>query len=655
MKHNYIKNITNIFSVLLIILFFVVVYSHVFSSQLSTGDDALISVAARNLAEGNGYSLSAPYDTGYGISQFSPGITTGPTLVVPAALVIKIFGNTLWAPGFVTATFCLILLVFIIKYINKKFNLTMALLFSIVLIYFFYNITAQLHFIHWYVILGELPASFLNILAIIIIAIFPNSRKSLIIAGFLFGLAFMTKMLSLLGFLPLLGWFLINLIKEKQNRKHLLVNYLFSVLAFAIPFLFFEIWKLISMGFAGYYENWNSFLQLFGHLSGAKEETSISFVDKFILRNGVFSEHFGFSIYLLLIVAAITTTVVYYFSDKKFVRLLFSLLMFGALLHLFYWIFFSIGWIRYVLIGLFLYFAALSSLFLIKFPKNLISISLLFIIFISPIARLKNPINHFEKFGFHYDNRLVNLQRTVSFLKNYNHDRPFIAAWWASVADVEYAMPELQNFKKFDYLKKEDYGRDLILVSNTKFTDERFHLDKFDKWKKKFKKVLLDAPPYLVSVFKFEVKTLKDNRIDFSLQGNANDYITYGWSIKEQSHIWTNEPSAGLMFNLPKPLNDTLIIKLLGFGYLAKGKIKDQGVSVFVNSHFVTHWQVVNQNWYIAKVSPELLNNNTKVRVEFKIENATSPSSFGYSNDTRMLGIGVKEIIVDFLTPQDNE
>jgi hypothetical protein len=108
--------------IIVLISFFTIVYAHVFSSQLGSGDDALISVAARNLAEGNGYALSVPYGKNPVLDKFSPGITTGPTLVIPAAIIIKIVGNTLWAPGFTTASFCLILLLFIIYFLKKRFK-----------------------------------------------------------------------------------------------------------------------------------------------------------------------------------------------------------------------------------------------------------------------------------------------------------------------------------------------------------------------------------------------------------------------------------------------------------------------------------------------------------------------------------------------------
>ena len=57
-------------------------------------DDSWIAVAAKNLATGHGYTSST-----VDIVKFDPGVTTGPTLVLPAAALIKVFGNQYWVPS----------------------------------------------------------------------------------------------------------------------------------------------------------------------------------------------------------------------------------------------------------------------------------------------------------------------------------------------------------------------------------------------------------------------------------------------------------------------------------------------------------------------------------------------------------------------------
>ncbi|MCF6171606.1 MAG: glycosyltransferase family 39 protein [Bacteroidales bacterium] len=628
------------------LLFFTIVYAHVFSSQLGTADDAAIALAARNLSEGNGYTTSVAFNGTFGLDKFSTGITTGPVLVLPAALLMLIFGSTFWVPGFVVATVSLLFVLFIIRRVQKQTNLMQALVFISLLLFFFYNLTAGYHFTSWFVLLGELPATFLGILAVLVLASAPQKRSTIISACLLFGLAFMTKMLSFLGFLPVIAWFVFSLIKERKKRKELFINYSLGALAFVTPYLLFEIWKLLSLGTTAYFENWHAFIKLFARLSGAGDALSLSLPERFVQRNKELSDHFKFSVSLLLLVAVPTSFVILKYAKQKWVRLLFIFLMLGAFFHLFYWVFFSTGLFRYTLIGLFLYFSALSCILFIKIPRPLIAaISLLFVLlFLSTSKNLQKPVSTALTYGFNYNTRLLNLQKTVAFLKDYQKDKPFVSSWWASVVDVEYAMPTLQNFKRFDKLGTSDYNHDLILVSNTVFTNH-YHFPGFDEWSENCFEVLLDAPPYLVSrCGSLKLRAEPEHTIDFSSQGNSEDYTTYGWGKQEEDFRWSSDLNAGIRFPVPAEPADGLAIQLLCFPYLARGKIPQQPLIVRVNNHIVAEWSIINQRWFKVLLPLKLLGDESIVHLDFELKNAASPASFGHSNDTRLLGFGVKKI-----------
>lgn len=643
------------------IFFFIIVYSHVFSSQLGTADDAAIALAARNMAEGNGFATSIHFDGFNEIESFSRGITTGPTLVLPAALLIAIFGNTPWVPGFLVATVCLILLLLIIYIIRKQTNLMLALIFSSLLILFFYNITAGRYFSSWYVLIGEMPAALLGILGVLIFSVSPYKRQTIIYACFLFGLAFMTKMLALLGFLPLLVWFVYSLIKEKQNRKALFINYIYGVLAFAAPFLMFETWKLFSLGITEYVENWWGFMKAVGRVSGAKDAFSVSFSERFLTRNDTMFKHFGFSIIYMLIVAPIISYLVYNYAIKRHIRLLFTFLMLGAFFHLLYWTFLSLGWHRYALIGLFLYFAALGCIIFVKLPKSVIITIIFFIIlvFLGPVQRLKRPITNMVNHGFSYNERLINLKKTVEFLTLHKQDQPFVSAGWASIVDVEYAMPSLQNFKRYDYLGKDDYNRDLLFVRNSRFVDYK-NYPGIKQWEKQCEEVLLDAPPYQVSRFKQTVHKLDSSSIiDFSVNGNSNKYTTYGWG--NQSYGWGNQQedflltegkNAGLKFSMANQPKDSLEIQLLGFSYLGYGEIKYQLVSLSVNNHFITEWKINEEKWHTITILSNILSDDESISINLELKNKPVPVTLHYFYDKKSIGIGVKKIV---LTSYNND
>lgn len=637
-----------VFSILIFVAFFAIVYAHVFSSQLGNADDAAIAVVAKNLASGNGYATSIAFDGSYGIEAFSPGISTGPALVLPAAILILIFGNTFWVPGFVVATISLILLIIIFFKIKKQTNLLLAFNFLVLLILFFYNFTAGRHFGQWYVLMGEIPAAFSTILGVLIFVIAPYKRANVVLAFLFFGLAFNMKMLSLLGFLPIIFWFAYSLIREKEQRKLLLANLIIGLLIFATPYFLFEIWKLLSLGILGYYENLRNFIHSFAWMAVGHDKESISLFEKLIQRSDHLHDHFGFSMFALFFVAIGMGIVIYFFAEKKYVKLLFPLLILGAGIHFFYWIFISNGWFRYFLPGLFLYFTALSCIVFVRLPKSLIilSISIVAFIFLGYAKSLKRPIEDVKWFGFYHNNRLKNLVKTVDYLKEFENNKPFVYAWWSSIVDVEYAMPTLQNFKRYDQLIATDYERELIVVRNTLIPNST-HDKRFSEWKNDNVEVLLDAPPFLVSRWKYKASVLgEDGIIDFSVKGNSNDYTTYGWGTQTDDFRWTEASNAGLTFLLNDKSPDTLELKLQAWGNLTNGLLDHQTVRVSINKHLAGEWHVSNEDWFTVLIPPDFLADDGIVHIDFCIPNAISLYKLGFSWDTRELGLAVKKVSV---------
>lgn len=72
----------------------------VINRGICCADDAWYAVVAKNLASGRGYTSTLQNGPPVFRSiAFDPTVGTGPTSIFPAALFIKIFGNTYWAPG----------------------------------------------------------------------------------------------------------------------------------------------------------------------------------------------------------------------------------------------------------------------------------------------------------------------------------------------------------------------------------------------------------------------------------------------------------------------------------------------------------------------------------------------------------------------------
>jgi hypothetical protein len=54
---------------------------------------------AKNVATGLGYSTTASSNTRFVLTRYDPVAGAGPTIVLPAALLVAVFGNTNWVPG----------------------------------------------------------------------------------------------------------------------------------------------------------------------------------------------------------------------------------------------------------------------------------------------------------------------------------------------------------------------------------------------------------------------------------------------------------------------------------------------------------------------------------------------------------------------------
>jgi hypothetical protein len=61
-------------------------------------DDAFFAVVAKNVASGVGYASSY-----HEVKPYDEEISTGPSVILPTALLARAFGNKLWVPGVAAA------------------------------------------------------------------------------------------------------------------------------------------------------------------------------------------------------------------------------------------------------------------------------------------------------------------------------------------------------------------------------------------------------------------------------------------------------------------------------------------------------------------------------------------------------------------------
>ncbi len=135
-------------------------------------------------------------------------------------------------------------------------------------------------------------------------------------------------------------------------------------------------------------------------------------------------------------------------------------------------------------------------------------------------------------------------------------------------------------------------------------------------------------------------------KIDFSVNGNAGQYLIDGWGSPESEWRWTVGNSARLVLNFKENVKGDLNLRLHGLAFLAEGKLPQQNVTVLVNDKSVANWAVKTDADYTAKI-PAALIRDGRAAITLKIATPKSPSETGKSTDTRKLGIAVKSIILE--------
>lgn len=475
--------------------FFMVAIGNTLQDPLCCADDSYFSTAAKNFANGHGYAVSfqSPAD---GLKVFEPAITTGPTLILPAALLIKIFGNQFWITGVSTIVVNIFIFILLYLFSFRIFGLVKANIFSILLLFSFYLCTSPSWFILWYTILGEAAGAGFFLVGLLIFCFLRESKKYLYLSMFLFGLAIITKLIYLLILAPVLAYFYLETIHvDKFSRKSLRV-FISGMLMCALPHIFWEIFKLVSLGISGYINliryTGNTYISIHG------KTDSSGFWDTYHTRADILQENLGFDFnYILLTLPFLLFAIRK--SDLKQEGKLFAYLSLGGIaLSLVWWIFLSKGWIRYAMPWIFMFFTILPFLVLV-INNYLLRICLLFLLFLNLniVEKDLRPITEIVKFNFLYNTRANNLNDLVNFLKSRPKETLLVSSWWAAYADIEYALPGKEHFIRYDQIGKSVDYRKVWLVRNTRFADQ---VD-FREFEKSFTDTVFYKMPYLVTKY----------------------------------------------------------------------------------------------------------------------------------------------------------
>lgn len=246
---------------------------HLLASTLCCGDDAFIAVAAKNLATGRGYASSYGGLTGSAdVVRFDPRITTGPTLVVPAAAAIRVLGHRYWVPGATALALSLLLLAGVLAHLAAGAGGPRRWAPAVVVAILVVNLVTLGHYEHWTTLLGEVPALLLIFLGVLRCCDRRGRWRDQVTGGLLLGAAVATKTLAALAVPPVLALLVLappgrgapaaglpaGHATAAAGRRRLGRGIRAAVVvlaATAVPLLLFEAFKVADLGPAGYLES----------------------------------------------------------------------------------------------------------------------------------------------------------------------------------------------------------------------------------------------------------------------------------------------------------------------------------------------------------------------------------------------------------------
>ena len=197
-------------------------------------DDAFIAAVARNVALGRGYGTSY-----HDFQLFDPEISTGPTLILPAAALIWLFGNALWVPGLsVALAIWVSFAVLIARWRRARGDSDAAVAAAVV-------VAGMLVFgSREFGLLGELPAVLLAAAGLVGLTDPAARQRAHLIDGVWLGLAMHAKLITLFA-LP--GVVLLPMLAPERDRRRMWRTALWCVAGWTLTVAAWKAYQLAAL------------------------------------------------------------------------------------------------------------------------------------------------------------------------------------------------------------------------------------------------------------------------------------------------------------------------------------------------------------------------------------------------------------------------
>lgn len=144
-----------------------------------------------------------------------------------------------------------------------------------------------------------------------------------------------------------------------------------------------------------------------------------------------------------------------------------------------------------------------------------------------------------------------------------------------------------------------------------------------------------------------KMKLLRFNEpIKCGTTGNIRDYAVSGWALGENSpdFSWTEAAEARLQFNA-QSTSALLNLHISGFPFLADGRIDCQRVWVHLNGMYCGIFSVNDNFEQVMQIRGSWLEPKNNF-LTLTLPYAKSPAQLGMGEDRRILGLGIRSVIL---------
>ena len=430
-------------------------------------DDALNTTVAKNLVAGLGYGSTL--QTGE-LRPFDLSITTGPAVILPAALGIAVAGNQPWVPGTALAVVWGTLMVLLYSTLRKSWVGWPAEASRDAAVFFMLSIPLLFpyHFEIWCNLLGEAVAALFLLIACAL-AGGSLSRRRIFLAGSACALATLSKLIAAPGFVVLLAVLAVRSIFWEKNPWRTSAGlFLACVLGFFVPLLLFEAYKVMSLW------DFPQYLEFAGRKASMVQDVGVS---KSLLAgaqkyDAAFQARVGISAWQVLITAAAALWVVCHSGMSP---VAWSAIATAAQLWILggYYLFVSSGVPRHFMVGLILWIGLVAMALATLRPRTRLVAGALVLAFLfsGNYAKMRYPVLVMDNGFFQPSEELrgaLEIARAVDVQRAASGNRTIYATQsWASAVDVEYYSQSTGVFRSHRLLGD---SKDFAVVYNKRFT-----------------------------------------------------------------------------------------------------------------------------------------------------------------------------------------